>query len=97
MAFLTQKFLVNIPKDAHIVITKYKDRWFVTIRNDTMKRVHAVSNNYILQECITELETADMELKQIVLVKDSTNVISNSDFKKVMKKLWDEVVKDAAS
>lgn len=96
MVILTDKFFKNVPSDSYIVITKYKERWFITIKNNSMRRVHAVSNHENLQKCVEELEITDMALGSVKIIEESIDEDKSIDekLKKVLRKMWEEVKKE---
>jgi hypothetical protein len=98
---LTEKFWEHMPEvdGTSLIITKFKGRWFTTVRSANGKQVHAASNHRELVDCICELSVADMSLKREVVPlgepvsRGSTrkDIISDAQVNRAMKKMWESI------
>lgn len=97
---LTEKFWGNFPEEdgTSLIITRFKGRWFTTVRSATNKQVHAASNYKDLQLCIRDLSKADMSLKREVIplkeVKPKSTrkeVISEEKINRALKRMWESI------
>ncbi len=99
---LTKEFLSNVPDNSRIVIYKGKLRneCYIIVEDGNTRRQRAFSKQNTFNECIKELEIADMSLlvvKRVETLKIEKNKISDKKVNAMIRKLWAQMKKDKES
>ncbi len=99
---LTKEFFSNVPDNSRIVIYKgrLRNECYIVVEDGNTRRQRAFSKQHTFNECIEELEIADMSLsvvkrvERVETLKTEKNKISDKQVNDIIRKLWAQMEKD---
>jgi len=73
-----------------LILTKFKGRWFTTVRAANGRLVHATANGENLQKCLSELENSNMTLKR-PRIEQVEEIVNDEQVNKFIRRVWKSV------